>query len=171
MSHVDPVYWKNRWQRESKPGIFTSHATEPSCGIHNEPKIKHDRSYSLAGKGRPCLIFISTQKCSSVIVSHFMLFGFLLGSLNENYFKDLVQTTTPSKGHLAIALDTKKKVQVCKILNRHHYGSTNHGGTHQDKNEKRKKNWNLTPDLNFGELHGPPCHTRCFAPAKLCLPC
>ena len=135
---VDPVHWKNRRWRESKPGILYLRSTEPSCCIYNERKIKHDRSYFLAGKGSPCLIFISSQKFCSVIVSHFILFGFLLGSLNENYSKDLVQTIQYQQRTSRDRVGHEKKFHVCNISNRHHYGSTNHEDSYQDKNEKKK---------------------------------
>ena len=148
MSHVDPVHWKNRRWRESKPGIFTLRATEPSCCIYNERKIKHDRSYSLASKGSPCLIFISSQKFCSAIVSHFILFGFLLGSLNENYFKDLVQTTQYQQRTSRDRVGHEKKFHVCNISNRHHYGSTNQA-QRQSSRQKRKKEKKLESDSNI----------------------
>ena len=35
---IDPVYQKHRRWSESKPGIFTLRATEPSCCVHKDPR-------------------------------------------------------------------------------------------------------------------------------------
>ena len=159
---VDPVYWKNRRWRESKPGIFTLRATEPSCCIR---KIKHDW-YSLAGKGRPCLIFISAQKFCSVIVSHFILFGFLLGSLTEKLFQGSRSNYSVPAKDISRSRWTRKKNSMSVIFRT----DIIMGAliTETVINTKTKKN--LEPDSTLSKLHAPPCQTRCFAPAKICLP-